>query len=292
MKIDYISYWSAKPYVGDLDLKEQLPVSVQKDLLQDEKFKYGIYVDASYTNLIKEIDQFFKIGKNKNVVKYRFLEIDASEIPSYTHFRINPKLLEHGRQLLFDLRRPQCKSEICPWGSEISSPVVIKSKTVRRLGIAQIGWRWGSEIELILSSELKALFDREGVSGLCYEPCICDTDTDEERRQSPKAYLARVTPRTYQCADDIILKVYCRKHKIILSFRVFNERTPRSSILDYDFQVIKELRVGRKIYSYYRGCWIISQKALQLLLRHKVPGLQPYGRILGEKFLPFLIEED
>ncbi|MHC4068106.1 MAG: hypothetical protein ACYS18_02090 [Planctomycetota bacterium] len=290
VKIDYMSYWSAKPYVGVSDLKEKLPISVQKGLLQGEKFEHGIYVETSATDIVKQIDKVFKIGKKKEVTKFRHLEVNKAEISNYTHFQINPKELEHDRQLLFDLMRPQCKSEVCPWGSGISSPIIIKQKSLKNLGIAQIGRLWGNRPELIISSEVKALFDSEGVTGLKYEPCVNETDKASGISGKTDAYLTTIVPETYQLADDIILKNHCRKHHIILNYEVFNIRTPIDVILDYDFQTIKGLKVGRKAYTYYRGHWIISRKVLRLLFEHKIPGLKPYGRVLAEKFIPFLID--
>jgi hypothetical protein len=289
MKFDYISYYSTQSFVGISDLKEKLPVSIQKELLQGEKFKHGIYVEISATDIIEEIDKIFKIGKKMEVAKFRQLEIDELEIPDIAYFQINPKGLEHGRQVLFDLDRPKCKSESCPWGSGISSPITIKQKSLKNLGIAQIDRLWGDRPELIVSTEVKTLFESEGITGLKYEPCISGGEDISGISEKADAYLATILPKTYHLADDIILKTYCKKHKIILNYEVFNTRFSKEAIINSDFQLIKELRVGRKTYIYYIGQWVISQKVLNLLLKHKVPGLKPYGYVLGQKFLPIII---
>ena len=290
MKLDYISYYSTKPFVGFSDLKEKLPVSIQKDLLQGKKFEYGIYVETSATDIIEEIDKIFKIGKKKEVAKLRLLEIDKLEIPNYAYFKINPKGLEHGKKLLFELTPPKCKSEICPWGSGINSPITIKRKSLKNLGIAQIGRLWSDRQELIISSEVKTLFESEGVTGLEYEPCISEGENASAVSGKADAYFAKIIPETYELADDVILKTYCRKHGIILNYEVFNIRFPKKATLDSDFQSIKRLKVGRKVYTYYRGRSIISRKVLNLLFKHKVSGLKPYGYVLGHKFLPFIID--
>ena len=290
MKHDYISYYSTKPFVGFSELKEKLPTSVQKSMLQGEKYEHGIYVETSATDIIEKIDKIFKIGKKKEVAKLRHLEIDEGDIPHYTHFQINPKVLEHGRQLLFDLDRPKCQSETCPWGSGISSPITIKQGTLKHLGIAQIGRLWNDRQELVISSELKTLFESEGVTGLEYEPCIHEGEYPTIDSEKTGSYLARIVPETYELADDIILKTHCKKHHIILNYDVFNIRTPKEAILNFDFQVIKKLKVGRKVYTYYKGRSIISRKVLELLLKHKISGLKPYGYILGHKFIPFIID--
>jgi len=290
MKFDYISYWSAKPYVSVSDLKEKLSMSVQESLLQGEKFEHGIYVETSATDIIKVIDEVFKIGKKKEVTKFREVEIDKSEIPNYTYFRICPKGLEHGRQVLFELIRPKCKSEVCPWGSGIGSTITIKQNALKNLGIAQIGRNWGDKPELIVSSKIKSLFDSEGITGLEYEACVVEDADTLGVSEKADAYLATIVPETYQLADDIILKTYCEKHKIILDYEVFNIRFPKEAIIDSDFQLIKRVKVGRKVYTYYVGQWIISRKVLELLFKHKVPGLKPYGYVLGQKFLPFIID--
>lgn len=290
MKFDYISYWSAIPYIGFSELKERLPLNVQKGLLQGEKFEQGIYIESSDTDIIKEIDKAFKIGKKKEVTKHRHLEIDKAEIPNYTHFQIDPKGLEHGKELLFDLTSPSCRSDACSWESSINSPIVIKEKSLENLGIAQIHRLWSDRLELIISSKVKKYFDSENVTGLEYEPCIDEGKETSAISREADAYLATIISETYQLADDIILKTFCKKHNVILNYDVFNMRTPKRAILDSDFQVIKNLRVGRKTYIYYRGRSIISRKVLDLLLKHKVPGLKPYGYVLNQKFLPFIIQ--
>jgi hypothetical protein len=290
MKFDYISYWSAKPYVDLLDLKKTLPTSIQEGLLKGDKFQYGINVETSFTDIVREIDRVFQIGKTRDIVKFRHVEIDNDEIPNYMYYRIAPKGLEHNKQVLFDLSRPKCHSEVCPWGSGITSPITIKQKALKKLGIAQIRRLWSDRPELILSSELKGLFDSVGITGLEYEACVNETDKVSGSSEKPDAYFARITPVTYQLADDIILKTHCRKHNIILNYDVFNLRTPEGALLHSDFQVITELKIGRETYTYYMGQWIISRKVLELLLKNKIPGLGPIGYVLGRKYIPIIIE--
>ena len=210
MKLDYTSYWSAKPYVSVSDLKEKLSESVLKSLLRGEKFEHGIYVETSASDVIEEIDKAFQIGRKKEVTKFRHLEIDKAEISNYTHFQICPKGLEHNRQVLFDLDRPKCKSETCPWGSGISSLITIKRKSLKNLGIAQIGRLWSDRQEYIISSEVKTLFESEGVTGLEYEPCINEGENSSAVPGEVGAYFAKIVPETYELADNVTLKTYCK----------------------------------------------------------------------------------
>jgi hypothetical protein len=203
-----------------------------------------------------------------------------------------PKDLEDNKDVFFDLSRPTCSLEWCPWGSKRTSPVTITPKAMKRLGIARVGRIWDFQtVELIVSRDVRVLFDAAKVTGLEYEACW-PTGPEQRRQGEPPAYLARVTDGTYQCAEDVdVGRNYCPEHSIAIGPYPFCLWTPRDALLAKDFQMLHTIRVRGKDYYRYMSLWIVARRILELLLSNKVPGLKQATVFLKGVFRPLLTDD-
>ena len=67
----------------------------------------------------------------------------------------------------------------------------------------------------------------------------------------PPPYIARISHKMSQYADDIILKEYsCEKHTTIQSFRLINLYFSKTAMSDDDFQAVDRVTVNNKEYFY------------------------------------------
>lgn len=291
-RIDCVAYWPTTPGVGIADVKSGLPALFRKELLSGSaRADYGIYVDSAKQHIIVQLDSRFGIGRTRDYVKERVLEIDQSYVADYTHFFLAPRTLDHHEDVFFDLMKPACEPDTCPWGARRISTVSIRVEVVPQLGIAQISRLWDYQsVELVVSLHVKQLLDGHGVSGLEYEPCSVTGNCEPSPRVAEPPYLARIVPATYQFGADIIPGTnYCEKHSIALAPFVFGRQTPREAIKEVDFQRIDVIRVRDKDYYYYKSLWIVSQRVLRLLLDHKVSGLTRATGFLDQPFRPLVV---
>ena len=252
---------------------------------------YGIYVDSSKSDIALELDSLLRICKKRDFGKDHIVEIDKSGISDYEYFRILPRDLEDGKDLFFELRRPTCSAEWCPSGACRVSPVMIRQKVLKRLGIARIGRIWDLKtVELVLAADVKKVFESANVTGLAYEECWPRESNDHSGE--PPAFVAKIIRGTYECALDIdVGKNYCPKHSIAIGPYPFCCWTPREALTSDDFQMIHTIKVGQKEYYYYNAWWIVSRKVVELLLTNRVSGLKQATVFLKEPFRPWLIDD-
>jgi hypothetical protein len=288
VRFEFVQYWPTKKYVSPADARKNLPPHLREALLQDPKFHYGIYVDASERRVIEELDRTLEIGESKDFVKQLYAEVDEKEISNYTHFFIAPKVLEQARDVFFDMKRPDCKTDFCPWGARIVPPVKISPTVVKRLGIGEIHRNWELDLELVVSPQVKSLFDSHEITGLAYEPCEMSSGAEHRSPRVAPAYVARIEHGAYQRGSDMKVQLQCKEHSVVHTPHVFDRETPREALGPYDFQLINKLRIENREYYYYSPDWVVSRRALQLLLDNRVPGLETATWILNEKFCPLI----
>jgi hypothetical protein len=295
MRYETISYYPLKPPFARDEIEKQLPDSIVRELLHGPYLVYLI-VESHKTDVVQYLDQKFRIGQTKDFRKRIALEVDKSEIPNFSHFFIDPRALEWGREVFCNIIRPTCESEACRFGVQMLRPVRIPIKKAKNLGIAAIGRPWDDCVELILSPYVKNLFESEGITGLDYEPCeFYDANVCDEPDLTPP-YLAIVTTATGRLADDIVMgegTFICKKHAYLnIAFIMFNERTHREALSGDDFQMTNWVIIKDKKYYYAAPRLIVSRRVLQLLLKHKIRGLTGMGFFLGEKFLPLVLTDE
>jgi hypothetical protein len=293
-KVDCFNYWPGQhTIIGEV--KNRLPSDIKASLMQGSLHAdYGIYVERDQHGVICELDKLLHIGRKREFGKDHIVEIDESGIPEYDYFFIKPRDFENGRGVFFDMSRPCCSLEWCPWGSRIVSPVTIRSKTLKRLGIGRISRIWDFQtVELIISAAVKHLFESNDVTGLQYDPCWPSDDGCDHKSTEPPAFVARIVRGTYQCANDLdVGKNYCAQHSITIGPYPFCLWTPREALSQDDFQILTSIRVGAKEYFPYKSLWVVSRKVVVMLLQHKVSGLQQATVFMKKPFRPLLLDDN
>ena len=279
--------------VPTAEARKGLPEALKSRLLEGDFFSGGVFAEASDHELISALDEHFQIGLTTAFGKVRHAEVDQKELARFSHYCIHAHMLEPNSSLFYEESRPVCDHETCPWGAKRITPMRVHPKRAAKIGIAEVGHIWEMQIDLIQSQEVKELFEREHISGLSYEPCELGTAKRLAPEQYPKLFLARIEPRTHFSAEAIVLpREYCERHQTVHLEDVLCRSIPRSRLGDWDFQMISSVRVPGEEYFFYKPWWVVSRRALQLLLDHKVTGLQTATWILKEKFYPLITSDD
>lgn len=305
MRFEWVIYWlwNSDSYPKYLEVLQNLPDDIRRELLQDERFQNYLAVEANKKDVIEYLDRALDIGIKRDVRKEYFLEIDKNEIEHFSHFEIAPRDLEIDREFFVDLQHPTCESFYCYVGMKLLSPVRMKASKAKSIGIAELGFgAFAKRIYLVVSAELKDIFDAEGVTGLEYEPVeLTDADSYDEMPEGFRLpYMARISNVIYQEADKVSIKKWvCRKHRVMLPTRggtsspVFiNMRLPRKAICDADFMEIGGIVVGGITYNLkYNSRFIVTRKVLEILLNNKIKGLMRMVFNLNAKFIPVRFDE-
>lgn len=277
MKMECIQFWPTREGISVNAVKQSLPIRLQEELLD----AWGIQLEASKSNEVDEIEEILQIGKTKEFVKYRYLEVDKHEIHNYSHFLIRPQRFGWQEDVFFDVTERTCKShDGCPWGVEISSPLGIKANKL--CGIGEVVGPPMLKTKLVLVAEhVKQLFDSEGITGLEYME-------GEDLDLVSRPFVARVAHGAYEAGTDLVTNC-CPKHRSISGALIFDATIPRNGIVDQDFQMIDRVRIEEQEFFYHHSLLVVSRRALELLFRHKVPGLEKATTILSQKFRPLVV---
>lgn len=291
MIVDIIGYWSTKPSNPTETVRQRLPESLKARLLQGKKFEYGIYASSDDAALIADLDHKFRIGARNDFVKSRYVEVDKRSLDEYPFYHIDPAPMDHSAKVFFDVSPHECSMPTCPSGARIVSPIRVAPRAAKRIGIAWIAGPWPTEVDLIVSAELRDLFEQENISGLRYEECEIGSATAVIDASDTKVYRATIIPTTCYRADEIVLRFpenYCSRHKMVTGPHIVNETMPLADMHESDFQTIKGVRVKDEEIVFFTPRWVISRRCLRLLLDHKVPGLGTPTWILNQKFRPLI----
>lgn len=292
MRYEFVSYWSIKDYDEYSRMVKELPEDIKIEFIKDRRLTDDPWVEAGKEEVIEYLDRVFSIGKSLDCRKDYDIEIDEEEIEGFTHFRIHPKDLEVDRSFFVDVGRPCCAIDGCFVGSRLLSLVKMKVKKAKSIGIAQLGRQWGKPVELVISAKLREIFDREGVTGLTYEPVeFVDADQYSDIPfQVP--YLARITNSIYAEADDVVIyKTVCHEHRISYLKYIHNQHISRESISGNDFVEICGVKSKGRVYNSHVNRFIITRKVLEILLDNKIKGLTDIGFFMKTKFSPCLLIE-
>lgn len=274
--------------------KNGLPSHIKAELMKGSRLTdYGIYVEASKHDIVLRLDSLLGICVRTDFGKDHIVEIDRTGIPGYEYFFIDPKTVDYGRHVFFEMSQPTCSLGICPWGARITSPVRVGQRALKGLGIAYVSRPWKFRAnELLVSRAVRDVFVSANVTGLEYEECWPNGGVDRSKIELAPAYLARIVEGSYQCSKDIIPGTnYCAEHSSVLAPYPFGLWTPREALAPDDFQNIDTLRVGSRVYYYNTPWWVISRRVLELLLANRVPGLQDATVFLNERFRPLLTDD-
>ena len=102
MQYKYVTYTAASKFsfIFFENNRKKLPDKIKAEFIKDTYLNDDDpWVESDKTEVIKYLDNIFNIGKDKNVCKYVHIEIDKSEIPNFTHFKILPRPLEWDREI-------------------------------------------------------------------------------------------------------------------------------------------------------------------------------------------------
>ena len=289
MRYETVAYLPMKPTYDYDEIIEMLPDNITKELVKDSRQIY-VTVEASKKEIVEYLDMFFSIAKREVFRKNVLLEVDKSEIDNFSHYSIMPNTLEMGRDIVGDIIRPTCSKDACPVGARLSSPLRISTQKATKIGFYKLYRPWGQPCELLVSSQVKTLFESEGIKGLSYEPCIfTDNDIAKVRGCEP-LYLARIKRKVYDHADEIMSQKYiCRKHNMIYNFCLFGDTIYEDDVMGHDFIEICGVEVKEKTYEYHVHKMMVSRLVLEVLLKHKIRSLSAMCVYLNEKFLPVLL---
>lgn len=296
------------------DVKESLPQWVKKEFIIVPTYysQDHIEIDATNSTLVEYLDSILKPLLDSGLCSRRyFIEIDKDEIPNYSYFKVAPKDLEYARNVIADIRMPDCSR--CFINSRLLPPVKIREKAAKKLDIACLNYAWGKENVLLISSRLKSIFENEGVSGLIYEPAewvYAATGVDYTRSEGislihykekafpDKAvlvtppYVARIAQQVYyESADVNVGHMNCSEHNTFYSaapkgFAGFSEKTVN------DFFEVEGIKVGDTVYRYHINKFFVTRKVLEILLHNKAQGLQVLGIHLNTRFVPMLADQN
>jgi hypothetical protein len=279
MKLEVNQYWPTRRDVSVEQVKRRLPRRLCEELIDD----YGIQVESSKREVISRLEAMLQLGARKQFVKYHHVEVSKSEIDQYTHFFIVPRSLDWTMgQVLCEMSPPVCTTERCPWGVEIASSVKVKERALDRADLCGIGGPPRMSVHLVISTELHALFEGHGVTGLECEPCGVG-------HNESGAYVGRVVRGGCQTGIEIFMgSVHCEEHRTIIGALVADLRTPAEKLVPDDFQTLDRVVIGSREFFPPNPPWVVSRRVLKLLLQYRIRGLTAAGWFLKQKFRPLV----
>jgi len=271
-----------------------LPGSIKAELIPRRKFDYELAVETHKADVIAYLDKVMRVDRYE-FSRARHVEITKDEIENYDYFFIDVRTMDWKKHIDYEVARPTCKRDGCPWGARRTSPTRIYSRCIRGVNIARISDIWHIGTRFVISERLKALFDAAGVTGLAYEPCLIEHRKPDKSAPvvfSDRLYVGEIRASAAERADKIFMHYYCRKHRVIIDFDRCNLRIPRAHVLPYDFQMADRLTVGRKEYIQIHPTWFVSRRVVKILLEHARQDLRPRGYYLKQLFLPVPLEDE
>lgn len=269
------------------EAKRNLPETIVHELSDPPLVKnpISLYVETKKSTTINFIEALLK-KKKIEYDRVRYIEATKDDIDNYDYFFVDFRNLEWGKHIHYETSRPTCKLEHCPWGARITSPFIIESKYTSNLDIGKVIDLWSQRMCFVISQRLKDIFESFGITGLKYETCTVDYPSDYKEVEKKDFYLAEVTSTVTQIADEIYLKDFCKKHRIVFSGYALKRRIPRSIISDSDFQMINKLKVKNKDYLIRTPFFFVSQKAVKILYDIKIPFIYSRGIFFEDGLTP------
>ena len=295
MKYDYYIY----SFTGNenaqfiRDKIEALPANIKDEAIKDKRLKFfdSIWVDAKKTDIIDFLDEYFEVNNKHYVRKIYNLEVDNKEINQYEYFTIFPKAVQWEKGVKSDLVMPKCPDP-CPVGCKPVMPITVYPKKCKNIGINEIGFSLFGDPELLISAELKDLFDRNHITGLQYTQCVFSKKDNDSSEKVLVPYHANIVDSVYENTDELLIrKWYCKKHKILREYDVLNCFLKSHDLTNADIQCVKGVIYNGKTYYYRKPRIIISKRVLQIILDNNISGLNDNNFFVRAKFKPFLIKD-
>ncbi len=193
------------------DIRSRLPDTVRRELLFHSNIRDSncIDVDIHKTEVVVYLDKIMDV-KNYVYGKGHNIEISEEERSKYAYYYIDVRSVEWDKHIKYEITRPTCDNEICPYGATIISPIQINGETISRIKFGRIHGPWLLEVKFIISDQLGSLFKDYGISGLSYERCELTNNKNDIY------YMATVTKSVIQHAIVVYLHNFCERHSIII----------------------------------------------------------------------------
>ncbi len=260
------------------DVVERVPQAIITELSNPPLVvnNISLYVETKKKAVIKYLDEI--LTKQKVAYdKARHIEVTKDEIEKYDYYYIDLTNLEWNSHIDYEVSKPTCTCEGCPWGARIMSPLKLRAKHTTKLNFGKCIDIWSLGVRFVVSQKLKNIFDSSGVTGLDYEPCVIQTGKrrwGSEMESENRFYTAEIRSSVRQKATEILLRSYCKKHRIAISSTVIGRTIPRSHISKDDFQVINRVVVKGKEYFFKLPYFFVSKKVLKLLFENNISDLR------------------
>lgn len=294
MRIETAAYIPLEPpFMLADDVIRGLPDWVRAELIRYPRQLY-VTVETHKTEVVEYLDRLFEIGESYRFRKNVRLEIDQSEIQHFSQFHVSMRALECRRDYHASVVRPTCMSDGCCEGSRLVLPLRIPAKKVKKIGIAQVHrpWGGGKPTVFVVAAWLRRLFEDEGIRGLEYKPCLIEGADSAGVPGIEPPYVAQMKDKVDSFADAVLkLQYLCQEHAILSSCRIVNPRMYREDFTESDFHIVDRLVGEGCAYRLTSPGFLISRRALQLLLKHNVRGLGLRTFYLKEKFVPEVLFE-
>jgi hypothetical protein len=272
-------------------LKRRLPDDLRNDLLSGfPAADHGICIDATNAESVVRLDKVLDLTRNK-IIKTLHIEVDLQDYAAFSYFTIEPQDLQWHKAVFFEMTPQQCwqVEDVCPWGRAIVPPITLPEHLLTPLLFGRVSSHSEMSIVLILSAGVRRIFDSENASGLEYSPCALQ-DAEGRSRVTDECYVARITHRITETASEIIPgQNCCSQHSTVVAPDVLDPIVFRGQVEPYDFAAVHSVRVKNRLYHYYQPQWFVSRKVLDVLLKHKVPGLRYVTLWLKERFKPVVL---
>lgn len=251
---------------------------------------YGIWLESTKIETVRRLEDILSVNQSTSIHKSVHIEIDRQECSRFDYYWIEPQPLQWRKQVFLDMTPRVCQQvDGCRWGMKILHPVRIAARVCNSLLFGRIIMDWEMSVNLVVSAELRRLFDANGFRGLDYHPS--DTvGADDGQKLGPDCFVAKINHEIAEEARAVLPGAnYCRVHSTFLDAYVFDPVIRRSEVEGFDFIAVHRVRAGAEVYSYSIPRWFVSRRVLELLWRQKVPGLRRVTLWLNEKFKPVVV---
>ena len=308
MKMEYFTYYhedkasgifhlSKKKMRNVSDIRKQLPEKILCELIPDSDMRKSncISVETRKISTVEYLDRILQL-KKKIFKRVRYIEITEEEIPKYEFYYVDLRSLDWGAHIEYEVTRPICEMEACPYGSKIVSDYKLYVSKIPRLSIGRIWGIWDMSIKFIISRKLKEAFDSEGVTGLNYRSCLVENRSEENGSniQDDHFYMVQIIPNLTETADNISLAkgYFCKKHSILFRYDgLFNRSIQKENASDDDFQMINRTTIMGKVYYFRIPYFFLSRKILNILLKYNIKDMKQRGPYLKRSFVPVLFSD-
>lgn len=279
MIFKYTAYSPTKNTLSPLDVKRKMPTHLSEELLTENPFSYGIFIDSNKVNAISMLDKYFRVGKKLAFTKHEIVEIDHNELDLFDYYRIVPKVLDP----CDDIHVEYDMSDT----TDIVKSIRLSKSLPGKHCIYEL-WTAKARTILIISSLLKDHFDRSGIHGLRYSKII-PANLHTNSNISKLDYYAAIITEESQCEADNIIPDntgHNYKKRIVSAPHLFGLKYPSTRLKNSDFQYIRDIHVGNKVYHRAKPELIVSQRTIRLLLELKAEGLSIVANVMGIKYAP------